>query len=74
MEPIPNKSGLAPAMVTLPEALKAAGYATGMFGKWHLGGKDGATPEAQGFDVVFDSRPNPNNDATNPTTRKAFIR
>jgi arylsulfatase A-like enzyme len=61
MIPIPNKSGLAPANVTMADALKAAGYATGIFGKWHLGGKDGATPEAQGFDVYFDSRrPNPN--------------
>jgi arylsulfatase A-like enzyme len=51
MIPIPNKSGLAPANVTMAEALKAAGYATGIFGKWHLGGKDGATPETQGFDA-----------------------
>ena len=26
--------------ITLPEALKAKGYATGHFGKWHLGGFD----------------------------------
>jgi len=37
--------------VTLPELLKEAGYATGLFGKWHLGGPDHA-PERQGFDVV----------------------
>jgi arylsulfatase A-like enzyme len=72
MEPIPNKSGLAPAMVTLPEALKAAGYATGMFGKWHLGGKDGATPEAQGFDVFFNSRPNPNQRRDEPDDPKGI--
>ncbi len=53
--PIPNKSGLAQANVTFADALKAAGYATGIFGKWHLDGKDGASPEAQGFDVVFQS-------------------
>lgn len=35
---------------TLAEALKAAGYATGHVGKWHLGGK-GFGPEQQGFDV-----------------------
>lgn len=35
--------------VTLAEALKAAGYATGHIGKWHLGGV-GFEPEKQGFD------------------------
>ena len=59
--PTPNKSGLAPDVVTLADALKAAGYTTGIFGKWHLGGKDGATPAEQGFDTVFDPRAgNPN--------------
>ena len=51
--PIKNKSGLAPANVTMADALKAAGYATGHFGKWHLSGKDGAPPTEQGFDVSF---------------------
>lgn len=36
--------------VTLAERLKAAGYATAMIGKWHLGGA-GFTPLEQGFDV-----------------------
>jgi arylsulfatase A-like enzyme len=59
--PVPNRSGLAPDNVTLADALKAAGYATGIFGKWHLDGPDGAAPAEQGFDVVFDSRrKNPN--------------
>lgn len=52
MEPVPNKSGLAPQDFTLAKAMKAAGYATAMFGKWHLSGPDGANPEQQGFDVV----------------------
>lgn len=37
--------------VTLAELLRAAGYATGLFGKWHLGGT-GFGPAEQGFDVV----------------------
>jgi arylsulfatase A len=36
--------------VTLAEALKGAGYATGHIGKWHLGGKSFG-PREQGFDV-----------------------
>ncbi|MCA8997321.1 MAG: sulfatase [Planctomycetaceae bacterium] len=53
--PISNKGGLAPENVTIADALKANGYATGCFGKWHLAGKDGALPTEQGFDVAFDS-------------------
>ncbi len=73
MEPIPNKSGLAPAQVTMAEALKAAGYVTGLFGKWHLDGKDGALPKEQGFDVYFDSRhPNPNQRRNEPDDPKGI--
>lgn len=36
--------------VTLPEALKEAGYKTFMAGKWHLG-SEGSYPEDHGFDV-----------------------
>ncbi|MBI3464500.1 MAG: sulfatase-like hydrolase/transferase, partial [Planctomycetes bacterium] len=37
--------------VTIAEVLKGAGYATGLFGKWHLGGA-GFGPKEQGFDVA----------------------
>ncbi len=37
--------------VTIAELLRGAGYATGLFGKWHLGGR-GFEPQQQGFDVV----------------------
>lgn len=53
--PIPNKSGLAKSNVTFADALKANGYATGMFGKWHLAGRDGAAPLEQGFDAFRDT-------------------
>ncbi len=36
--------------ITLPEALKAAGYETFFAGKWHLGG-EGSYPEDHGFDT-----------------------
>ena len=43
---------LDPEVTTLPDLLKQAGYATAHFGKWHLGGGNGApAPEAYGFDV-----------------------
>jgi arylsulfatase A-like enzyme len=39
--------------VTLPQILKSAGYATGIFGKWHLGDEDAYQPDRRGFDEVF---------------------
>jgi len=36
--------------ITLAEMLSDAGYATGMFGKWHLGNTEGRYPTDQGFD------------------------
>lgn len=37
---------------TLPAALKGAGYATGIFGKWHLGDSHPYRPQDRGFDHV----------------------
>ncbi|NQV36290.1 MAG: sulfatase-like hydrolase/transferase [Phycisphaeraceae bacterium] len=42
--------------VTIAEVLKTKGFATGMFGKWHLGNLEGPTqptPDRQGFDYWF---------------------
>ncbi len=49
--PIKNSSGLPAAEFTLGKAMKSAGYATGMFGKWHLDGAQGSKPQDH-FDVV----------------------
>ena len=38
---------------TLASLLKGAGYATGMFGKWHLGYEPRFGPNAHGFDEFF---------------------
>jgi arylsulfatase A-like enzyme len=39
--------------VTVAEMLKEAGYATGIFGKWHLGDNYPMRPQDQGFDEVL---------------------
>ena len=38
---------------TIPELLADEGYATGMFGKWHLGDTQGRFPTDQGFDEWY---------------------
>jgi arylsulfatase len=42
--------GLTKWEYTLAELLSDAGYATGLFGKWHLGDTEGRFPTDQGFD------------------------
>ncbi len=52
LAPVPNTQDLAPSIVTVAEALKPLGYATGHFGKWHVGSAaKGTAPRDQGFDV-----------------------
>ena len=45
--------GLVQWEVTLAEMLSNAGYATGIFGKWHLGHTEGRFPIDQGFDEWY---------------------
>ncbi len=72
--PVPNTMELNTNFITMAEALKIQGYATGLFGKWHLGSKNGTSPEAQGFDVYFDSRKeNPNKKREEPNDPKGIF-
>jgi arylsulfatase A-like enzyme len=48
--PPPQDNGLPRSEVTLAELLKKRGYATGMFGKWHLGAAPELNPVNRGFD------------------------
>ena len=51
-----QNSGITLWEVTMAEALKSAGYATALFGKWHLGGlnwQKGRSPTDQGFDEWY---------------------
>ncbi len=45
--------GLLQWEVTMAEMLSEVGYATGMFGKWHLGRTAGRFPTDQGFDEWY---------------------
>jgi arylsulfatase len=56
----PNQTGvdgyegyLNKQVVTMPEALKSAGYHTYMVGKWHLGKQPDQIPAARGFERDF---------------------
>ncbi|MBI5691105.1 MAG: arylsulfatase [Verrucomicrobia bacterium] len=48
-----ERERLAPGAVTLAEVLRAAGYRTGIFGKWHLGDEPAYWPSRRGFDEMF---------------------
>jgi arylsulfatase A-like enzyme len=45
--------GLRATATSLPRVLKNSGYATGLVGKWHLGGIAETSPSAHGFDSFF---------------------
>ena len=46
----PKARGLDPQYATMGEVLKARGYNTAVFGKWHLGDQSETRPSARGFD------------------------
>jgi arylsulfatase A-like enzyme len=53
LRPVDNVTSLLLDRTILPQTLKSAGYATAMFGKWHLGEKDGYHPGQRGFDEAI---------------------
>ena len=45
--------GLIPWEITIAQLLAGRGYATGMYGKWHLGDREGRYPKDRGFDEWY---------------------
>ena len=50
-----NVDGMLGDEITMAEVFKAAGYNTGIFGKWHLGDYGEYLPTNQGFDYFYGS-------------------
>ncbi|MFX7910672.1 sulfatase-like hydrolase/transferase, partial [Acinetobacter baumannii] len=48
-----DQLGLPPEHPTLPSLLKARGYRTALFGKWHLGALPKFGPLKSGYDEFF---------------------
>jgi len=46
----PGGAGLDPKFAIMPEVFKTRGYKTAVFGKWHIGDKEGRRPWDRGFD------------------------
>ena len=53
---------------TMGQLFKGAGYATAIFGKWHLGGDPQSLPTAHGFDEFYGIPPNISWDAATYVT------
>ncbi len=48
-----ERERMALSSTTIAEALRATGYTTGIFGKWHLGDEEPYQPHNRGFDEAF---------------------
>ena len=68
LRPVDNVQQLPLDKTTIAQSLKAAGYATGMFGKWHLGNPKGYHPADRGFDEAIVSMGQHFDFETNPKT------
>ena len=68
LRPVDNVTELPLEKKTVAQAMKAAGYATGMFGKWHLGESGDHHPAKRGFDEAIVSMGQHFDFKTNPKT------
>lgn len=68
LRPVDNVTELPLDKITIADTLKKAGYATGMFGKWHLGNDAMHHPNKRGFDEAIESSGVHFNFKTNPRT------
>lgn len=68
LRPVDNVENLPLDKITIAQSLKAAGYATGMFGKWHLGQQGEYHPGRRGFDEAIVSMGKHFDFATSPPT------
>src|SRR5262249_32823344 len=80
LRPVDNVTSLPLEKITLAQSLKTAGYATGMFGKWHLGTDWDHHPHQRGFDEAivsqgrhFDFKTDPKTDVAAGTCLAAFL-
>ena len=68
LRPVDNVTELPLDKITIADTLKKAGYATGMFGKWHLGKGGKRHPSNRGFDEAIESSGVHFNFKTDPPT------
>ncbi|MEO6741975.1 MAG: sulfatase [Chthoniobacteraceae bacterium] len=80
LRPVNNVTELPLDRDIIAKQLKAAGYATGMFGKWHIGQKGDYQPGKRGFDEAivsmgrhFDFETNPKTDYPKGTYLADFL-
>jgi arylsulfatase A-like enzyme len=66
LRPVDNVTDLPLDRITIAQALKEAGYATGMFGKWHIGQRGEYHPGRRGFDEAIVSSGKHFNFTTDP--------
>jgi arylsulfatase A-like enzyme len=68
LRPVDNHKAPSLETITIADSLKRSGYATAMFGKWHLGEDKGYHPADRGFEEAIVSDGKHFNFQTNPKT------